>query len=171
VLRDDSATPRDALATAEYWSSEDRMRNRAAAGYHAIMRADELEVFDRAIVECSFIHTHHVLVGSGTGPFKIVRFVRRIGDAATFADEWMRWADWLLDRPAGVSGYAVNPALPAPTGGWGMDVDGSDEFWFDDLDKATAFLDSGVLARRTASAPFVVADAVVTNEVILKDAR
>lgn len=174
VLFDLSPRPHDAVASAEYFSPEDRVRNRGAAGYHAIMREDELLVFDRAIAECSFIGTHHVLAGAGRGPYKAIRFVRRADGvpAEGFPAAWEGWASWLADgTEGGLLGYAQDRALPAPgPGGWGLAVDGSEEFWFGDAASAIRFLTGRELARRTARAPFTVVDAVVTDEVALKDA-
>lgn len=172
VLFDTAATPRDAVASAEYVSPEARLRNRSAQDYHAIMRADELQVFDRGIRECSFIGTHHVLAGEGRGMFKIVRFVRHAASVATsdFAAAWADWAFGMLDGGDGILGYAQTRALPPPgPEGWGLAVEGCEELWFADPDSARGFL-SGPLAAATATAPFVVTDAVVTDEVALKDA-
>ncbi len=98
---------------------EARVANREATGYHAVMREDELKVFDRGIVECSFIGTFHALIGRGGGPFKVVRFLR--GRDHRFAEFWSDWAAWLEDRPHGLLGYAQNRAIDPPTpAGWGL---------------------------------------------------
>src|SRR5690606_17671668 len=54
VLVDDSPRPHDGIGSSDYVSLEARLRNRSSERYHAIMRADELEVFDRPIIECAF---------------------------------------------------------------------------------------------------------------------
>ena len=156
VLADTTAPPHDAVAYSEYVSPEARVRNRSADGYHAIMRADELRVFDRPILECAFFGTHHVLAGVEAGAVKVVRFLVGADRAADWDD---RAASALATAP--LLGYAQTRALPAPPGGWGLPVDGCEEFWVDSLELAHALL--------TAPAgPFRVHVAVAAHEVVLR---
>lgn len=163
VLVDAADPPRDAVAFAEYVSPEERVRNRSAERYHAVMRADELEVFDRPIAECSFLGIHRLLAGAGRGPIKVVRFLRRPprGDPADAV--WADRAARVMEATEGVLGYAQTRALPAPGSGWGLPVDGCEELWVADV----------VAGGRLLAEPsreddgFVVTDAVVTAEVVL----
>jgi hypothetical protein len=166
VLVDIDPDPHDAVATSEYWSPEARLANRSATGYHAIMTADELEVFDRPILECAFFGTFVPILGAAEGPFKVVRFLRSSRPA--FVDAWVGWSAWLHDVPDGLLGYAQTRAL-GPRSGSGLDVDGCEEFWFADRAAAEAFLRGPELARATRDLPAAVVAAVVTDEVVLKD--
>nr|BFE31181.1 hypothetical protein GCM10010200_034320 [Actinomadura rugatobispora] len=49
VLHDTSPRMHDGVASSEYFSAEARDANRSAAGYHRIMRQDEMQVFDSLI--------------------------------------------------------------------------------------------------------------------------
>lgn len=121
------------------------------------MGADELLVFDRPILECSFFGTHHVLAGVQSGPFKVVRFL-----AGSSVSDWEdRAATALGARP--VLGYAQTRALPAPPAGWGLAVDGCEELWVASLDAARA-----LLVPPAAVGPFSTVAAVVTREVVLR---
>lgn len=163
VLADLDPVPHDAVATSEYWSPEARLANRAASRYHAIMGADELEVFDRPILECALFGTFHVLHGTGEGPYKVVRFLRgREG----FAAAWSGWARRWSELPHGMLGYAQTRAID-PRGG--LDADGCEEFWFRDPATAEAFLRSPELAAAAAELPADPIGTVVTDEVVLKD--
>lgn len=164
VLLDPCAAPHHAVASSEYFSPEARAANRGAVGYHATMGADEERVFETRISECSFIGEHHVLAGSGTGPFKAVRFLRAV--------DFDAWAPVALSLSDELLGYAQNRAVePERPEGWGLDVAGSEEFWFDNALSAIDFLESDLLREETTAAGLEVEHAVVTNEVILKDVR
>jgi len=166
----DAAEPRhDGMAYAEYVSPEARLRNRAAQGYHSIMSADEAVVFDQLILGCSFFGTHHLLAGDVSAPFAVVRFVRRAWVGQDFALTWERWAEPWSTLPHGMRGIAQTRALPAPPDGWGLDVDGCEEYRFATLGAARMFFEGVELAQRTAEAPFVVTDAVMVHDVVLKD--
>lgn len=156
VLLDTAEPAHDAVAFSEYVSPEARLRNRGAAGYHAIMSADELQVFDRLILECAFFGTHHVLAGVESGAFKVVRFLVGRSDAAG----WDARAAEVLAGPP-LLGYAQTRALPPPPEGWGLAVDGCEELWVDSLDAAQA------LVAAPAGA-FDLTVGVVTREVVLK---
>lgn len=163
----------DGVATAEYFSAAARAANRRNAEYHRIMRADELEVFETLIENCSFIGTHRVLAGTGAGPFKVVRFVRRRREVEQerLAPEWSgRHAERVLASSPRIRGYAQDIAdVPDRPGGWGLDVDGTEEIWFDDLQDALRYARSGALCAVDAAVGLVrdVAQ-VVTDEVVLK---
>src|SRR5205807_1172893 len=92
---------------------------------------------------CSFIGTHRVLAGAGTGPFKVVRFVkRRQGiSSAEFRQAWREpYPRRVLDSSTALLSYAQNLAdEPERPGGWGLDVDGSEEMWFDSLGAAVSY--------------------------------
>ncbi len=164
VLLDPCALPHHAVASSEYFSPEARAANRGASGYHAIMGADEARVFETVISECSFIAEHHVLAGSGTGPFKVVRYLGAV--------DFEAWAPVALSLTDRLLGYAQNRAVdPERPEGWGLDVAGSEEFWFDSAEAAMEFSRSRRLRDATASSDLLVAHTVVTNEVILKDVR
>lgn len=164
VLVDLDPVPHDAVATSEYWSPEARIANRSSRRYHALMGADELEVFDRPILECAFFGTFHVLHGAGEGPFKVVRFLRgRDG----FAEAWTRWAARWRDLPHGMLGYAQTRAIEPRAG---LDVDGCEEFWFADPGVAERFLRSPALEAAAAELPADLIAAVVTDEVVLRNA-
>lgn len=156
VLIDTTSPPHDAVAFSEYVSPEDRLRNRAAAGYHAIMSADELLVFDRLIVACAFFGTHHVLAGVESGAYKVVRFLRGSSDVT----DWETRATEVLDGPS-VLGYAQTRALPPPPGGWGLAVDGCEELWVASLVEAEALV-------AASAGPFELSVGVVTDEVVLR---
>ncbi|MFF5234349.1 hypothetical protein [Dactylosporangium sp. NPDC000521] len=174
VLHDADPVPHDGVASAEYVSLAARHANRAAAGYHRIMRQDEVQVFDSLIADCSFIGSHHVVFGAGTGPFKVVRFLKRRASVAAgdFVRAWrgLHGARMIEAWPAMLS-YAQNVAVvPERPDGWGLNVDGSEELWFDALAPAVACATSETL-QRIGSHLFTVTATVVTDEVILKDAR
>ena len=156
VVVDTTSPPHDAVAFSEYVSPEARRSNRASEGYHAIMRADELVVFDRAILECSFFGAHHVLAGVEEGPFKVVRFLVGSTDDADWADR----ATAVLGEAA-LLGYAQTRALPPPPAGWGLAVDGCEELWVDTLDDARRLLVPPEGSLRMSVG-------VVTREVVLK---
>jgi hypothetical protein len=163
----------DCVATAEYVSAAARTANRGNAEYHRIMRADEVEVFDTLIENCSFIGTHRVLAGTGAGPFKVVRFVRRRPGVAPerLAREWGGLhAERILASSSRIRGYAQDIAdVPERPGGWGLDVEGTEEIWFDDLRDAIGYARSGALRRIDGSVGLVCAVAqVVTDEFVLK---
>lgn len=158
VLFDTTSPPHDAVAFSEYVSPDDRVRNRAAEGYHAIMSADELLVFDRLIRECSFFGTHHVIAGAEAGAFKVVRFL--VGSSA--AADWEARAVEVLDG-ASLLGYAQTRALPPPPGGWGLEVDGCEELWVGSIDEARTLLTP---ERRDGA--FTMRVGVVTDEVVLR---
>lgn len=169
VIDDDADPPYDGMAFSEYRSPADRIRNRSAEGYHAIMSADEELVFDRLILECSFFGTRHLIAGGDRSPYAVVRFVRRARPGDDFFANWERWAAWCTGLPHGMLGAAQTRALPAPVGGWGLDVDGCEDYRFATLGAARRFRDGEELARRTAAGPFVVAHTVVIHETVLKD--
>lgn len=172
VIHDTAAVPHDGVATAEYFCPDARRSNRTATDYHRLMRADEEQVFDRLIERCSFIGEHRVLSGAGTGPFKVVRYLKRRPDVppATFVAAWRgSHASRILESTSDLLSYAQNqPVAPERPAGWGLDVDGSEELWFADADTATAYAKSAVPPE---PGPFTVVAQVVTNEVILKDVR
>jgi len=159
VLLDTTAPAHDAVAFSEYVSPEARRQNRSAAGYHALMSADELLVFDRLIVECAFFGTHHVLAGVESGAFKVVRFLTGSSDVV----DWETRAAAVLEG-APVLGYAQTRALPPPAGGWGLAVDGCEELWVASLDEAQALV-------AASAGPFELSVGVVTDEVVLKPAE
>lgn len=177
VLHEHGPGGHDGVASSEYFSDAARRANRAATDYHRIMREDETLVFDRLIEECSFIGEHRVLAGSGTGPFKVVRFLtRRPGIGADeFADALADpHATRVLRSSTELLGYAQNLAVqPDHPTGWGLNVDGSEELWFDAPQAAIAYSHSEALYRLDTDATelFSVTAQVVTNEVILKDVR
>lgn len=177
VLHEHGSGAHDGVASSEYFSDAARRANRAATDYHRIMREDERQVFDRLIEDCSFIGEHRVLAGSGTGPFKVVRFLARHAriSADEFADALAgAHATRVLRSSVELLGYAQNLAVrPDRPTGWGLDVDGSEELWFDRLPAAIAYSHSDALRRLDTEATelFSVAAQVVTNEVILKDIR
>jgi hypothetical protein len=171
VLHDDARPAHDGAASSEYFSAEARTANRAAVDYHRIMRQDEELVFDSLIERCSFIGEHRVLSGAGTGPFKVIRFLKRRPGLSSedFARAWSgEHVRRALESSPELLSYAQNlPIEPERPGGWGLDVDGSEELWFDGLRPAIDY--ARTLPRD--SPHFRVAAQVVTNEVILKDVR
>ncbi|MFT4010527.1 MAG: EthD domain-containing protein [Nocardioidaceae bacterium] len=173
VLFDTSSSPRDGFASAEYVSTAARERNRSAEAYHRRMREDERRIFDRIVAETMFIGDHHLLAGSGSGPFKIVRFVRRRPDVdpADFAAAWLIGHGRRVASSGSILGYAQNhPIEPDGPSGWGLAVDGAEEIWFASAASARDYLASEELAWADAESPvFEVIDAIVTDEVVLRD--
>lgn len=162
VIEDTTVPPHDAVAFAEYASPEERARNRAADRYHAIMRADELVVFDRTIAECSFLGTHHMIAGVDRGPVKVVRFLRGHRNQA----DWDARATEVLDAHLPLGGYAQTRASPPPPTGWGLEVGGCEEFWVGSFEEAQALAAFPCVSdRRDLHAR------VVTVEAVLKDSR
>nr|BFE59710.1 hypothetical protein GCM10020063_042360 [Dactylosporangium thailandense] len=165
VLFDTDPVPHDGVASAEYVSLAARQANRSAAEYHRIMRQDEELVFDTLIVNSSFIGSHHVLTGPGTGPYKVVRFLKR--DPAVPPGEFApRWRDHhapqLIEAWPEMLSYAQNVAVgPESPRGWGLDVDGSEELWFAAPEPAIACARSAAL-RQLSSTLFTVSACVVT---------
>ncbi len=179
VLHDTHPQPRDGVATSEFFSPELRAAIRNATEFRRIAHADERETFETLVGEHLFIARFHVLAGSGTGPFKIVRFVRRRPglEQSDFFDRW-RYGDYvpglLAAPPTELLGYAQNHVIePDLVDAWTMNADGAEEFFFADLAAARRFLDSTHLAHATDRGGLFDdgIDAVITNEVILKDVR
>jgi hypothetical protein len=175
VLFDAHERPRDGLGISEYASEADRARNRSASGYHAIMQADELRVFDRRVEEVAVFMRQRVLAGSGLGPFKLVRFVRRNPRvvAEDFAEVWAgEHARRVIALRDDLLGYAQSTRVPPRIPASRLEVDGLEEFWFADARAARALLDSAALERTTHEVGVVhVTDHLVTDEVVLKDER
>lgn len=173
VVFDQEHPEYDGAASSEYHSPEARQENRADTEYHAIMQHDELQVFDRLIDECSFVADHTVVTGSGVGPYKILRYLRRASEVSNdaFGRMWREvYARDIQEALPGAVGYAQNATLAGERNGLG--VDGSDEIWFDDVSQAiegATALAAGF--DRDWSETLVVAHQVVTSETILKAAR
>lgn len=176
VLCDESARDYDGFATVEYHSLEARDSNRRSHEYHRILQADELEVFESLVSNYLFIGSHHVLHGEGTGPFKIVRFIRRrLGiDPKKFEKAWREdYVSRLLAAAPDIIGLAQNiPIAPERPEGWGLQVDGSEEIWFPTIEAAHAFQQSEEWRQVLLEFQphlFAPAAEVVTDEVVLHD--
>lgn len=178
VLRDTHPEPRDAVGISEFFSPEQRARIRTATEFRRLAQADERETFAAPVGDRLLIATFHVLSGSGTGPYKVMRFLRRRTglDQAEFFRRWRGdyAAELLAAAPADLLGYAQNHAItPDLTTEWSLPADGAEEYFFDDLASAESFLD-GALPRELAARHPIFdepVDVVITNEVILKDVR
>lgn len=178
VLYDTDPRPRDGMASSEFFSPELRRWTRGAADFREIAQADERETFEALVGECLVVARHHVVAGAGSGPFKLVRFVRRRGGLARrdFTEAWRNeFATSVVSAaPSDLLGYAQShPIEPDLTDSWTLDADGLEEFWFADPRSARGFLDSAALAHADETSGLFASgvDAVVTNEVILKDVR
>lgn len=177
ILFDTHPEPRDGIASTEFFSPETRRAIRAATEFRRVAHEDERRVFEGLVGDHMFIARHHVLAGSGTGPFKVVRFVTRRPEVghAEFLTTWRgEYAERVVASLGAKSlGYAQNHAIePDISATWGLEADGAEEFWFADAAAARAFLESDRLAAMSDEARlFSDVDAVVTNEVILKDVR
>jgi hypothetical protein len=175
VLFDAHERPRDGLGISEYASEADRERNRSASEYHAIMQTDELRVFDGLVEKTATFVRQRVLAGSGLGPYKLVRFVRR--DPRVSAEDFVEaWAGEHARRVCSLRedllGYAQSMTVPPRLPSSQLAVDGLEEFWFADVRAARALLDSAALERATREAGVIeVTDRLVTDEVVLKDER
>lgn len=178
VLYDTDAHPRDGIASSEFFSPELRRTIRAAAEFRRIAQADERETFAAIVGECLFVAHHHVLLGAGSGPFKLVRFVRRRANLGCedFGTAWLRdfARSVVAAAPSELLGYAQShPIEPEPDKPWTLDADGLEEFWFADEHAARRFLESAAFeaANETSGLFAPGMDAVVSNEIMLKDVR
>jgi hypothetical protein len=171
IFVDAADRPHDGLASVEYMSLEARAANRSSQEYHRIMKADETRVFDELVGEFSFIASHEVIFGAGTGPAKLVRY-GRAKKGRDLPKEWRSHAQTVVNEAPQLLSYALNLAVqPERPEGWGLQVDGSEEIWFESIDAAEAYRTSHAARHLLEGAPFEVTDEVVANEVILFDRR
>jgi len=175
VLDDGRPRQYDGAATVEYHSLEARNANRGASAYHRVLQEDEREVFESLVSNFSFIGVHEVLDGSGMGPFKVIRYLKRTAglSQAAFEHCWRgrHVADIVATAGAAV-GYAQNlPIAPERAEGWGLSVDGSEEIWFASQAGAVAFCNSEALREheKRFAEHFETTALIVADEVVLHD--
>lgn len=147
------------------------------ASQHA-MEADEAETFDEPVVNFGVLCTEQVVHDLAPTGIKLIRFMFRPQSVSEslFDAAWERHTIAMLrlaNAEGGLRRYVLNrPLPPERQEGWGLDVRGIEELWFDDVEALErmhytihAGLDTGAaydgLWLRTIS--------VVTNEVVLHD--
>ncbi len=176
VLHNFDGATYDGACSNEYHSETARRANREAHEYHRILKIDELETFESLVYDFAFVGVHDVLHGPGVGSTKLIRYLKREEGVskAEFLHHWRDvYAPRLLQLGLGVTSYAQNiPIEPERPEGWGLDVDGIEEIWFDTIEEALHLRASEgfrQLADEFEDQRVKLTAQVITNEVILND--
>jgi hypothetical protein len=170
----ESGSDYDGVGIVWHKSPESRRAHREDTSSQGTMEADEVQTFDRLVVNfCALMEERVVHQPQRSAHTKLIRFARCQPGVVRedFAARALAHAINLLATPVGhsIRGLVQNHAQPTETGQpWGLPYEYIEELWFDSVqDAARARVElRGALPSLCESREPI---AVLTNEVVLYD--